>query len=41
MVADRLAAAGFEVWRDDQLPAHRSYGEVIEERLNGAHAVVV
>ena len=40
-VADRLAAAGFNVWRDDQLPAHRTYGEVIEERLNGAHAVVV
>ncbi len=40
-VADRLAAAGFKVWRDDQLPAHRTYGEVIEERLNDAHAVVV
>ena len=40
-VAERLAVAGFKVWRDDQLPAHRTYGEVIEERLNDAHAVVV
>jgi adenylate cyclase len=29
------------VWRDDQLPAHRSYAEVIEERVHGAKAVVV
>jgi adenylate cyclase len=28
-------------WRDDQLPAHRSYSEVIEERLDTARAVVV
>ncbi|HXV00790.1 MAG TPA: TIR domain-containing protein [Caulobacteraceae bacterium] len=41
MIADRLRAAGFEIWRDDQLPAHRPYAEVIEERINGAAAVVV
>ena len=40
-IADVLRAAGYEVWRDDQLPAHRSYGEVIEERLKAAKAVVV
>ena len=40
-IADALRAAGYEVWRDDQLPAHRSYGEVIEERLKAAKAVVV
>ena len=41
LVADRLREAGFEVWRDDELPAHRSYSEVIEERIQGAAAVVV
>jgi adenylate cyclase len=40
-VADGLREGGFEVWRDDELPAHRPYGEVIEERINGARAVVV
>ena len=41
LIADELGGAGFEVWRDDQLPAHRPYAEVIEERINGAQAVVV
>ncbi len=40
-VAEALRAAGYEVWRDDELPAHRAYFEVIEERLNAAKAVVV
>jgi adenylate cyclase len=40
-VTEGLAAAGHKVWRDDQLPAHRAYAEVIEERLKGAKAVVV
>ena len=40
-VADRLSQAGFKIWRDDQLPAHRAYAEVIEERLKGARAVIV
>ena len=40
-VAKALAAAGHQVWRDDQIPAHRAYAEVIEERLKGARAVVV
>ena len=40
-IADALIAMGYGVWRDDQLPAHRSYGEVIEERLRSAKAVVV
>lgn len=29
------------MWRDDELPAHRAYAEVIEERLAAAKAVVV
>jgi adenylate cyclase len=40
-VAEALRAAGYSVWRDDELPAHRSYGDVIEERLRSAKAVVV
>ncbi len=40
-VADGLRDAGYEVWRDDELPAHRSYAEVIEERINNASSVIV
>lgn len=39
--AGALRDAGFEVWRDNELPAHRAYGEVIEERLGLAEAVLV
>ena len=40
-VEESLRAAGYRVWRDSELPAHRTYAEVIEERLNLAKAVVV
>jgi adenylate cyclase len=40
-IAEALRQLGYRVWRDDELPAHRSYGEVIEERLRLAKAVVV
>jgi adenylate cyclase len=40
-IADGLKQAGYEVWRDDELPAHRAYAEVIEERIKDAAAVVV
>lgn len=40
-VAQCLGDAGYQVWRDDQLPAHRAYGDVIEERLKQATAVIV
>jgi adenylate cyclase len=40
-VGEVLSAAGYRVWRDDELPAHRAYVEVIEERLKSANAVVV
>jgi adenylate cyclase len=40
-VAEALRASGYSVWRDDELPAHRAYGDVIEERLRSAKAVVV
>ena len=36
-----LQAAGFQAWRDDQLPAHRAYSDVIEQRLRDASVVVV
>src|SRR5690349_1071465 len=39
-VVEALRSAGYRVWRDDELPAHRPYGEVIEERIAGARAVV-
>ena len=41
VVAEALRSRGYAVWRDDELPAHRAYGEVIEERLRSAKAVVV
>lgn len=40
-VADALRAAGYEVWRDDELPAHGAYADVIQERLSTAKAAVV
>ena len=40
-VAETLRASGYRVWRDDELPAHRAYAEVIEERLASAKAVIV
>src|SRR5215471_12658758 len=40
-VAGALRAAGFGVWYDEDLPAHRAFSEVIEERLRAAKAVIV
>jgi adenylate cyclase len=40
-IAQSLREKGFGVWRDDELPAHRAYSDVIEERLKSAKAVVV
>ena len=40
-IAEALRKLGYSVWRDDELPAHRPYAEVIEERLKAAKAVVV
>ena len=40
-VAEALRAAGYTVWRDDELPSHRTYADVIEEQLQSAKAVVV
>ena len=40
-VESALHDVGYQVWRDSHLPAHRTYAEVIEERLKSAKAVVV
>jgi TolB-like protein len=40
-VADVLCETGYEVWIDDDLPAHRTFSTVIEEHLNAAGAVLV
>ncbi|MGH7023819.1 MAG: TIR domain-containing protein [Caulobacteraceae bacterium] len=40
-IGEALRSLGHGVWRDDEIPAHRTYAEVIEERLRAAKAVVV
>ena len=40
-IAETLRAQGYSVWRDDEIPAHRPYAEVIEERLRASKAVLV
>ncbi len=39
--AEALRRLGYGVWRDDELPPHRPYADVIEERLRGSSAVLV
>jgi tetratricopeptide (TPR) repeat protein len=40
-VSRALETAGFSVWFDESLPAHRPFSDVIEEQLETARAVVV
>jgi adenylate cyclase len=40
-IAETLRTQGYSVWRDDEIPAHRPYAEVIEERLRASKAVLV
>ena len=40
-IGDALLALGYTIWRDDELPAHRAYSDVIEAQLQAAKAVVV
>ena len=40
-IAALLRAQGFTVWYDESLPAHRAFGDVIEEQLEAARAVLV
>lgn len=40
-VAAALSSRGYQVWKDSQIPAHRSFADEIEERITAAKAVVV
>jgi adenylate cyclase len=40
-ITDALQALGYSVWRDDDLPSHRTYSDVIEEQLASAKSVLV
>lgn len=40
-IASALEKQGYSVWFDEALPAHRAYGDVIQERLDEASAVLV
>jgi len=40
-IGEALRAMGYGVWRDNEIPAHRAFSEVIEERLRASKAVVV
>ena len=40
-IGEMLKAQGYTVWWDEDLPAHRAYSDVIQERLNAAKAVLV
>ncbi|HXQ09707.1 MAG TPA: TIR domain-containing protein [Caulobacteraceae bacterium] len=40
-ITEALRALGYSVWRDDDLPSHRSYSDVIEEQLTSAKSVLV
>ncbi len=40
-IGNALRALGYSVWRDDELPAHRAYSDVIEAQLKAAKAVLV
>ncbi|MGN7928904.1 YARHG domain-containing protein [Sphingopyxis sp. 22461] len=40
-IAAAVAAAGYDVWWDAELPPHRSYGDVITEKIGSAKAAIV
>jgi len=40
-ITEALRALGYEVWRDVEIPAHRAFGEAIEERLAATKVVLV
>lgn len=41
LLAAETIRLGYRVWWDDELPAHRNYGDVIAERIEAAKAVIV
>ena len=40
-IADCLRSAGYSVWYDESLPAHRAYADVIADQLDAASSVLV
>lgn len=40
-MGETLRSLGYSVWRDNDLPSHRSYSDVIEEQIGLARAVLV
>jgi len=40
-IAEVLQRLGYRVWWDEELPAHRAYSDVIEEKLQSARAALV
>lgn len=40
-LADAVKALGYIVWWDDELPPHKSYGDVITEKITNARATIV
>jgi len=41
VLADAVKALGYIAWWDDELPPHKSYGDVISEKIANAHAAIV
>lgn len=41
LLAQKIEAEGYEVWWDAELPPHKSYGEVIEEKVAACRAAIV
>ncbi|WP_161782121.1 toll/interleukin-1 receptor domain-containing protein [Erythrobacter longus] len=40
-LARKVEAAGYDVWWDAELPPHKSYGDVITEKIGSAKAAIV
>jgi hypothetical protein len=41
LLADAVRREGYSLWWDDELPPHRSYGDVITEQIGTAKAAIV
>lgn len=41
LLADAVRREGYSLWWDDELPPHRSYGDVITEQIGEARAAIV
>lgn len=41
LLAEKCAGLGYTVWWDEELPPHKSYGDVITEKIGAAKAAIV